>query len=77
MIVTDALELEDSAGRSTGRWRAVQYSDEAPDKGCDPLCECGGPSHTHPTTAGHETPIAALACPEVRRRLDTKGGTSC
>jgi len=79
VIITNALELEDSNGRGTGRWRACSWSDEDDVRktGIDPLCDCGGRSHDNPATAGHESPVAALACPVVRGRLEPKGVTSC
>lgn len=70
MIRTEPLELLDGAGLGTGRYRMVRWSDERPADGMAPLCECGGASHESPATAGHETPVAAVACPVVRGWLD-------
>lgn len=76
MIRTEALELVDLSGLGTGRYRAVTWTDERPADGASPLCECGGASHEAPKTAGHESPVAALACPVVRAILDARTAAS-
>lgn len=72
MIFTKPLEMTDRDGRSTGRWRLIELSDEH--DGAEPLCDCGGRAHDNPATAGHATPDEATACPVARAKVDARQG---
>lgn len=70
MIITRPMELTDAHDVGTGRWRLVETSDEH--EHAESLCDCGGRSHDHPTTAGHATPDEATACPVARAKVDAR-----
>lgn len=72
MKFTQALEITDASGAGTGRWRAVEFSDEY--EGADPLCDCGGRSHADPANAGHGSALAALMCSAAQAKIRARQG---
>lgn len=74
MIVSQSLEMTNPDGRGIGRWRLVEMSDE--DNFGEPLCDCGGRAWEHPTTAGHESPEAARACPIAAAKVLARTGVA-